>query len=160
MRSSRGLKGKRVGTEKQLDVNLTTPPHGVSLHSRQTVQHLNASYVSFNCRSFIFVRLLFSTSSSLFLFCSLIRYNLDSDLHVLIPATKVHVQPIPILLVRGTTAATAPAPKGHRTKLSAADAVAGLSTLISMISVLSELKALVAVWPVRKSVIMGPVRLV
>jgi hypothetical protein len=83
MRSSRGLKGKRVGTEKQLDVNLTTPPHGVSLHSRQTVQHLNAFYVSFNCRSFIFVRLLFSTSSSLFLFCSLIRYNLDYDLHVL-----------------------------------------------------------------------------
>jgi hypothetical protein len=59
----------------------------------------------------------------------------------------------------GTAVATAPAPKGHGIKLLAA-AVVGLSTLISIISVVSELNALVVVRLVKKSVITGPARLV
>jgi hypothetical protein len=71
------------------------------------------------------------------------------------PATVVQAHPIPIISMSGTEVVTAPAPKWHRIKLLAAAAVAGLSIMISIISLFSELNAPVVVYPVKKSVITG-----
>ncbi len=74
------VRSKRVGTEKQSNVNLTTPPHGVSLHGCQYFQHPSAPYV-FPYLS-VFYRRAFSVLnfelSYLVLFSHLVQFRLRS----------------------------------------------------------------------------------